>query len=184
MTDEMRQIALRIEELRDSLDKTPEQIATETGVPLENYISYEKGEVDIPISFLLKLEQHYGVDPTVILTGEAPRLSVCAVTRKNMGVSVSRAHHYIYKNLAYNFSHRKAEPLHVTVNPGVNEDLQTNSHDGHEFDYVLTGKLRLIVGKNDMILNPGDSAYYDSNHPHAMQAVGDEPCEFLAFVMP
>lgn len=184
MTDEVRQIALRILELRESLEKSPEDVATETNVKLEDYLSYERGEVDIPISFLLKLERHYGVDPTTILTGQAPRLSVCAVTRKDMGVSVSRAHHYIYKNLAYNFSNRKVEPLHVTVNPGVNEKLDTNSHEGHEFDHVLSGTLRLVVGNNDIILQAGDSAYYDSQYPHAMQAVGNEPCHFLAIVIP
>ncbi|MDL2205948.1 cupin domain-containing protein [Eubacteriales bacterium OttesenSCG-928-N13] len=184
MTDEMRQIALRIWELRDGLDKTQEQVAAETGVLLKDYQSYEEGRVDIPISFLLKLEQNYGVDPTTILTGEAPRLSVCAVTRNDMGVLVTRAHHYVYKNLAYNFNHRKIEPLLVTVSPGVNEELETNSHAGHEFDYVLSGSLRLIVGDNDIVLNAGDSAYYDSIHPHAMQAAGDEPCQFLAMVIP
>lgn len=184
MTDEVKQIALRIRELRESLDKTPQDIAQETGVSESDYQKFEDGQVDIPISFLLKLEQNYGVDPTTILTGQAPRLSVCAVTRKDMGVSVTRTNHYVYKNLAYNFNHRKVEPLHVTVNPGVNKQLETNAHDGHEWDYVLTGTLHLVVGDNDIILHPGDSAYYDSKHPHAMQAVGDEPCQFLAVVIP
>lgn len=184
MTDQVKQIALRIRELRESLDKTPDQIAQETGVALSDYLSYEGGQVDIPISFLLQLEQNYSVDPTTILTGEAPRLSVCAVTRKDMGVAVTRAHHYIYKNLAYNFNRRKIEPLLVTVNPGVNEKFETNAHEGHEFDYVLTGVLRLRVGENDILLQPGDSAYYDSQHPHAMQAATDEPCQFLAMVIP
>lgn len=184
MTDEMRQIALRILELRESLEKTPEQIADETCTPIENYLSYERGQVDIPISFLLKLAQNYGVDPTTILTGESPRLSVCAVTRNDMGVTVTRAHHYNYKNLAYNFNHRKVEPLLVTVNPGVNQNLETNSHDGHEFDYVLSGVMKLVVGDNTITLNPGDSAYYDSKNPHAMQAATAEPCRFLAIVIP
>ena len=35
-----------------------------------------------------------------------------------------------------------------------------------------------------MELLPGDSAYYDSIHPHAMQAIGDEACRFLAIVIP
>ena len=184
MTDDMRQIALRILDLRESMEKTPEQLAADTGVSVSDYLSYEQGKVDIPISFLLKLEQNYGVDPTTILTGEAPRLSVCAVTRRDMGVSVTRAHHYIYKNLAFNFNHRKIEPLLVTVNPGVNEELETNSHAGHEFDYVLSGVLKLRVGETDILLNPGDSAYYDSNNPHAMQAGSDEACQFLAIVIP
>lgn len=184
MTDQERQIALRIQDLREGLDKLPEQLAEETGVPLEEYLAFESGKVDIPISFLLKLEQNYGVDPTTILTGEPPRLSICAVTRKDMGVTVTRAHHYEYKNLAFNFNHRKIEPLLVTVDPGVNEELETNRHPGHEFDYVLSGALRLIVGNHDIVLNPGDSAYYDSKNPHAMQAATDEPCRFLAMVIP
>lgn len=98
-------------------------------------------------------------------TGEAPRLSVCALTRKNMGTPIKRASHYIYKNLAYNFNHRKIEPLLVTVEPGANRDMQTNSHEGHEFDYVLQGTMRLKVGEQEMVMNEGDSAYYDSIHP-------------------
>jgi mannose-6-phosphate isomerase-like protein (cupin superfamily) len=40
------------------------------------------------------------------------------------------------------------------------------------------------VGKHDIILNPGDSVYYDSRAPHAMQAIGEEPVQFLAIVIP
>ena len=45
-------------------------------------------------------------------------------------------------------------------------------------------QLRLKVGEQEMIMNEGDSAYYDSMHPHAMQAVGDKKCVFLAMVIP
>ena len=80
--------------------------------------------------------------------------------------------------------HRKIEPLLVTIPVGVNPNLECNSHYGHEFDYVLEGVMRLKVGDQIMVMNPGDSAYYDSIHPHAMQAVGDQPCVFLAMVIP
>ena len=73
---------------------------------------------------------------------------------------------------------------HVTVEPGVNKNMETNSHPGHEFDYVLEGSLRLKVGDHETVLGPGDSAYYDSIHPHAMQAVGGVTCKFLAIVIP
>lgn len=184
MTDQVKQIADRIKALREISDSTVSEVALATHVSEEEYLSYESGLVDIPISFLLTLSQYYGVDTTTILTGEAPRLSVCALTRKDMGVDIVRAHHYIYKNLAYNFNHRKIEPLLVTVKPGANAEMETNSHSGHEFDYVLEGKLRLKVGDQVMELNPGDSAYYDSMHPHAMQAASDMPCVFLAMVIP
>ena len=76
------------------------------------------------------------------------------------------------------------EPTGVTVAPDANRDMETNSHSGHEFDYVLEGVLRLRVGGQETELYPGDCAYYDSIHPHAMQAVGDKECKFLAIVIP
>ncbi|MEG2702937.1 MAG: cupin domain-containing protein, partial [Clostridia bacterium] len=95
-----------------------------------------------------------------------------------------RRDQYVYKNLAYNFVHRKIEPLYVTVAPEVNKDLVPNSHDGQEFDYILSGTMRIVIGKKDIVLHPGDSVYYDSTAPHAMQALGEEPVHFLAMVIP
>ena len=184
VSDQVRQIAQRVKELREISDLTVAEVASKVELSPEEYEAYESGRVDMSISLLIKLSELYGVDTTTLLTGQAPRLSVCALTRRNMGTTVKRAKHYIYKNLAYNFNHRKIEPLLVTVEPGTNADMETNSHEGHEFDYVLQGALRLKVGDQDMILNEGDSAYYDSIHPHAMQAVGDKTCVFLAMVIP
>lgn len=184
VSDQVRQIAQRVKELREISDLTVAEVASKVELSPEEYEAYESGRVDMSISLLIKLSELYGVDTTTLLTGQAPRLSVCALTRRNMGTTVKRAKHYIYKNLAYNFNHRKIEPLLVTVEPGTNADMETNSHEGHEFDYVLQGALRLKVGDQDMILNEGDSAYYDSIHPHAMQAHGDKTCVFLAMVIP
>ena len=184
VSDQVRQIAQRVKELREISDLTVAEVASKVELSPEEYEAYESGRVDMSISLLIKLSELYGVDTTTLLTGQAPRLSVCALTRRNMGTKVKRAKHYIYKNLAYNFNHRKIEPLLVTVEPGTNADMETNSHEGHEFDYVLQGALRLKVGDQDMILNEGDSAYYDSIHPHAMQAYGDKTCVFLAMVIP
>ena len=184
VSDQVRQIAQRVKELREISDLTVAEVASKVELSPEEYEAYESGRVDMSISLLIKLSELYGVDTTTLLTGQAPRLSVCALTRRNTGTTVKRAKHYIYKNLAYNFNHRKIEPLLVTVEPGTNADMETNSHEGHEFDYVLQGALRLKVGDQDMILNEGDSAYYDSIHPHAMQAYGDKTCVFLAMVIP
>ena len=65
-----------------------------------------------------------------------------------------------------------------------NKQLVPNSHDGQEFDYILSGTMHIVIGKNDLTLNPGDSVYYDSRMPHAMEAAGDEPVQFLAIVIP
>ena len=184
MSDSVKQIALRILDLREISDYTVEQMAKALRVPVEEYRKYESGEVDMPISFLVKIGEVFHVDMTELLTGEAPRLSVLSVTRAGKGQDITRQDQYIYKNLAFNFVHRKIEPLYVTVPPDTNRELVPNSHDGQEFDYILSGVMRLVIGKHEVVLHPGDSVYYDSRTPHAMQAVGDESVQFLAMVIP
>ncbi|MEG0049754.1 MAG: XRE family transcriptional regulator [Clostridia bacterium] len=184
MSDPVKQIAMRILDLREISDYTVEQMADALQVPVEDYRRYESGEVDMPISFLVKIGEVFHVDMTEMLTGEAPRLNVFSVTRAGKGQEINRHDQYIYKNLAYNFVHRKIEPLYVTVPPDVNRTLAPNSHDGQEFDYILSGTMHMVIGKNDLVLHPGDSVYYDSHTPHAMQALGEEPVHFLAMVIP
>lgn len=184
MSDQVKQIAMRILDLREISDYTVSQMAQACGVTEAAYQSYESGQTDIPISFLLKLNEVFHVDMTELLTGETPRLDVYSVTRKGKGQDITRADQYVYKNLAYNFLHRKIEPLFVTVPPEVNKELEPNSHEGQEFDYILSGVMRIVIGEHEVFLNPGDSIYYDSHTPHAMQAVGNEPVHFLAMVIP
>ena len=184
MSDSMKQIAMRIEDLRESSDYTVEQMAEKLNVSVEEYSRYESGEADMSISFLVKLSEVLGVDMTELLTGQAPRLNTLSVTRAGKGHLTDCHDQYVYKNLAYNFIHRKIEPMYVTVQPEDNKTLTPNSHDGQEFDYILSGSMHIVIGKNDLILNPGDSVYYDSHTPHAMEAAGDEPVHFLAIVIP
>ncbi|MDD3336199.1 MAG: XRE family transcriptional regulator [Eubacteriales bacterium] len=184
MSDAVKQIAMRILDLREISDYTVEQMAKALEVPVDDYRKYESGEVDMPISFLVKIGEVFHVDMTEMLTGEAPRLNVLSVTRAGKGQEISRKDQYVYKNLAYNFVHRQIEPLYVTVDPDVNKALAPNSHEGQEFDYVLSGTMHIVIGKHDVVLHPGDSVYYDSSAPHAMEALGDEPVHFLAMVIP
>lgn len=184
MSEQVMQIARRIRELREISDYSVQEMAQECGVALSEYESYESGGADIPISFLLKLADRFHVDMTEMLTGETPRLSVYSLTRAGKGVEVERREHYIYKNLAFNFMHRKVEPLYVTVLPGINPDMVPSAHDGHEFDYVLEGTLRIHIDGRELLLHPGDSVYYDSNHPHALQAAEGCAVKMLAIVIP
>jgi uncharacterized cupin superfamily protein len=47
-------------------------------------------------------------------------------------------------------------------------------HNGHEFGYVLTGTLRVIVGFDEFILEPGDSITFPSSTPHRLSNDGTE----------
>ena len=164
MSDPVKQVAMRILDLREISDYTVDKMAEVLNVPVEEYRKYESGEVDMPISFLVKIGEVFHVDMTELLT--------------------SCHDQYVYRNLAYNFVGRKIEPMYVVVDPEDNKTLTPNSHDGQEFDYILSGTMHIVIGKNDVVLHPGDSVYYDSRTPHAMEAVGGEAVHFLAIVIP
>jgi len=58
-----------------------------------------------------------------------------------------------------------------------------NAHPGQEFNYVLEGRLKVLVHGNELVLEAGDCVYFDATHPHAMQAVGGKSARFLAFIV-
>ena len=98
---------------------------------------------------------------------------------------IERREELEYRHLAPMLKNRHAEPLFVKARPLEDESMPIplSTHTGHEFDYVLSGHLKLQLGDKIEILNPGDSAFYDSSYPHGMVSVDSEGCEFLAIVM-
>lgn len=47
-------------------------------------------------------------------------------------------------------------------------------HSGHEFGFILSGKLKVIVGFDEFILEPGDSITFPSTTPHRLSNEGPE----------
>ncbi|MFZ5988205.1 MAG: helix-turn-helix domain-containing protein [Bacillota bacterium] len=182
MSDQIKQISERIKELREISGISLETLAKEFNIPNETYIQYESGNADIPVSFLYKIANKFNVELSEILTGEAPRLHTYSVVRKGKGVSVERRKQYKYQSLAYNFVHKKAEPFLVTVEPDSDPEVHYNSHPGQEFNYVIEGTLKVIINDHEVILNEGDSLFFDSGVKHGMKALDGKPARFLAII--
>ena len=52
-------------------------------------------------------------------------------------------------------------------------------HEGEEWLYVLSGRLRLTLGEEATALEPGDAAFFDGMLPHAFDALGEESVAVL-----
>lgn len=184
MSEQIKQVAARIKELREISGVTPGTLANELGIPRELYQDYESGSVDIPVSLLYEIANRFNVELTDILTGGSPRLHTYALVRKGKGVSIERRKQYKYQSLAYNFIHKKAEPFLVTVDPETDDSpIHYNSHPGQEFNYVLEGTLKVIIDGHEVILDEGDSLFFDSGLNHAMKAMNNKAARFLAVIM-
>jgi transcriptional regulator with XRE-family HTH domain len=54
------------------------------------------------------------------------------------------------------------------------------AHDGSERIYVLSGRMRLVLGDEDWVLGPGEIAEFDTEVPHWFGCAGNEPTEILS----
>ena len=96
--------------------------------------------------------------------GDEPKMSSYFITRKGKGIAVERTKAYKYQSLAAGFVGRKADPFMVTVHPAP---------DGTP----------LQINNKDLILEEGDSIYFNSELPHGMKALDGEKVSFLAIIL-
>lgn len=179
-------IAMRIRGLRDDLGLSVEEIALECEVTPEEFRLCEAGECDFSFTFLYKCAKALNIDLTELLTGETAKLSGCSLVKAGQGLPIKRRAGFEYLNLAYIFKNRTAEPFLVTAPYDESADaapIHLSSHAGQEMDYILSGSLKFHFDGHEMILNPGDTVYYDGMRPHGMVATGGQSCTFIAIVI-
>jgi transcriptional regulator with XRE-family HTH domain len=66
------------------------------------------------------------------------------------------------------------------VIPASKVSPEPRSHDGYEWIYVLSGRMRLVVGDQDWVLGPGETAEFSTELPHWFGSTGDQPVEILS----
>lgn len=183
MDEEIRQISLRVKELREILKVTTAQAARSCGLSEEEYKKFESGQIDIPIGILHRLAKSFGVETSTFLSGDEPRMRSYTLTRKGQGIAIERRRAYKYQSLAANFINRKAEPFLVKVEAKPeSSSVELNTHPGQEFNLILKGSMKFYLKDKEMLLNEGDSIYFDSGIPHGMKALNNQACEFLAII--
>jgi len=184
MDEQILFIAERIKGLREISGTSAETLAKELELSVELLLQYESGSSDIPIGFLSKLARKYGVELSALLSGENPRLHVYCVVRKDKGLGIERRKQYKHESLAFNFADKKAEPFMVTIEPRPDDvPMDFNFHPGQEFNYVIEGTMKIIIDSHEIILNEGDSVYYDSGYKHAMKALNNKAVKMLAVII-
>ena len=182
----LKQIAERVKDLRIIAGLSVEEMASRTGMSVEEYEQCEAGNRTLSVAFLYHCALNFGVDMGDILEGKSPKLRSYALTRKGDGQRIEEAHNMVGYNLASGFRNRIALPLYMEMNyvdGAENADIDLVTHEGQECDIVIKGQMKIRIGDNFEILNPGDCIYYDSGTPHGMVAVGGEDCSFYAIVL-
>lgn len=183
MNEDMKQIGQRLKGLREALDMTLAEFSASCDIPAEEYIKYEAGEKDLTISLLKGIASKHNIDVSILMFDGEPRMSSYFLTRKEKGMAVNRVSDYSYQTLAGGFNNRKADVFEVTVEPKENVEIHHSRHTGQEFNLVLEGRMLLQINGKDLILEEGDSIYFDSGLPHGMRALDGKKVRFIAVVL-
>ena len=160
----------RLRALRAQRDATLAELAATTGISVSTLSRLESGDRRPTLELLLPLARAHGVTLDELVdappTGD-PRLHVRPITRhgRTMVPLTRRA---------------GGIQAYKMVEPGVVREPAPQTHEGWEWLYVLSGRLRLVLGEHDLVLGPGEVAEFDTRVPHWFGASEAEPVEFLS----
>jgi transcriptional regulator with XRE-family HTH domain len=165
----------RLKNLRMRREITLTDLADETGISASTLSRLEAGLRRPTLEQLLPLAAAYGVTLDELVdaspTGD-PRIhlrpiacgdgsTVIPLTRRPGGIQ------------SYKF-------VLPTGTDDAEPELRT--HEGHDWVYVLDGRLRLVLGEHDLILESGEVAEFETRTPHWFGATSSGPVEFLSLI--
>lgn len=180
MTD-FSEIGLRIKGLREACDITREELAAELGVPTATYASWEDTGADIPISAMYHIANKFGVDLVELLTGDYARLDTFQLVKARQGLTVERYPGYHFEDLAWRFRDKVMQPFLVTLDPS-DEAAPLVKHPGQEFNLVLEGTVILTFDDRELVLETGDSIYFNPAHLHGQRCGSDVRAVFVTII--
>jgi transcriptional regulator with XRE-family HTH domain len=170
-------IGTRISELRSRQGITLEQLAARTGFSKGYLSKIENSRKVPPIGSLARIAAALRTDISELLhaPSRAPGggFSVVRAAERQPVVRGGTAFGYDYVSLADNHRDKKMEPFLFTF-PSQIDKYVFFEHEGEEFMFVLSGRVEWQAGSHKLVLEPGDSIYFDARLPHRGRALEGE----------
>jgi transcriptional regulator with XRE-family HTH domain len=178
----------RVRKYREGRGLSRAELAEHTGLAETFLESLEDDNIYPSIGPLQKVAQALGVrlgtfmddkisqDPIISRVGERTADLTMHKARN------SRAE-FVYHSLGKGKSDRNMEPFYIEIMPDeAGAEHKLSSHQGEEFLLVTRGRLLVLYGREEHILETGDTAYYNSIVPHHVGAYGKDPAEIVAVI--
>ena len=166
----------RLRALRQQSGTTLADLSATTGISVSTLSRLESGQRRPTLELLLPLARAHGVPMDELVgappTGD-PRVHLRPVTRHGMTVvPLTR--------------HAGGVQAYKVVIPAARQPVtpEPRAHEGYEWLYVLSGRLRLVLGEHDLVLSPGEAAEFDTRIPHWFASADTTPVEVLSLFGP
>ncbi len=168
-------IGTKLKKLRISKKLTLQAVAKEIGFSPALISQIENNNVSPPIATLSKLAKFFDVKMSSFFTenDEEPKYEVIRRDdRKTVPRVISRAgtkHGYFYESFSFKMQSKKMEPFLITLSDKI-QDNNTYSHEGESFLFVIKGTFELLLDKENITLEEGDSIYFDTSLEHRFRS--------------
>ncbi|MET0303449.1 MAG: helix-turn-helix domain-containing protein [Microbacteriaceae bacterium] len=174
MTDpSLAEIGPRLRELRRRRDLSLETLGERTGISPSTLSRLESGKRRAQLDLLLPIARALdaSLDEIVGAADRDPR--VHRRSRRSNGIVVTP--------LSRPGASTHVAHIRYSATPGAPSQ---RVHEGRDWVYVLSGRLRLLLGDQDLVLEPGEAAEFATTTPHWMGSTGEGPVEVLGMFGP
>ncbi|PXY28997.1 helix-turn-helix domain-containing protein [Prauserella endophytica] len=166
----------RLRELRRRSGVTLTALSETTGIPISTLSRLESGQRKPGLELLLPLAKAHQVPLEEIVGAPAsgdprvyPRpfrrngMTVVPLTRRPGGLQAFKQ---------------------ILPAGRADQEPDPRSHEGYHWLYVLNGRLRVVLGDQDLVLGAGEVAEFDTHLPHWFGNADSHPVEFLSILGP
>jgi len=179
-----------LRQLRVERKMTLAEVSKLTGLPISTLSKLETGKMPLNYSKLLRLSQSLDLDITrLFAAGAPPRAPMPATEPTNGRRSLTRAGEgRSIRTAAYDYTYPAADLRRKSLNPmildvrvrSIEEFGELMRHPGEEYAVVLEGQCEFHCDLYEpVMMDKGDSIYFDGMMGHAYVATGDAPCRIL-----
>lgn len=180
MTEELQSVLAavgpRLRAVRKHRSVTLEQLADSTRISVSTLSRLESGRRRPTLELLLPIARAHHIPLDELVGAPAsgdPRIYPRPIQRDgNTWLSLTR-------NPGGPAVFKQIIPPAPSPAVGGRAPSDRGAHEGHEWLYVIAGRIRLSLGDEDFILSAGEAAEFDTRIPHAVMNAGSEPAELL-----
>jgi transcriptional regulator with XRE-family HTH domain len=169
--DVLREVGPRLRQLRRQAGTTLAALAETTGISVSTLSRLESGRRKATLELLLPLAQAYRVPLDELVgapqTGDPRVYARPIVSHGQTIVPLSR-------------NPGGSQAFKHLIAAGGRQQPDPKTHEGYEWLYVISGKLRLVLGEHDLVLRAGEAAEFDTRVPHWFGSAEGGPVEFLS----
>jgi transcriptional regulator with XRE-family HTH domain len=168
------EIGTRLRAARAARRMTLTELSQKTGISLSTLSRLESGQRKATVRLLVPIARSLGtsLDDLVRSDDKDPRVARQPIVRD--GVTI----------VPLSGSESAIQVFHHTIPAGDRRQPQLQSHEGYEWVYALKGRVRLLLGSTELILQPGDAAEFDTKTPHWFGNGGPKPAQYLTIFGP